>query len=268
MLIGKLAKWLVLLTEFDIVYMTKKTIKGRAIADFLALTPRESDEQFEFEFPDEGLNAIEVQGWVLYFDGAVNYKGAGIGILLITPTGEQIPLAKKLEFPVTNNMAEYEACIFGLESTGSIGAKEISVYGDSKLVVSQATEEWEVRDEKLKLYVEHLQQLKSHFHKCNMFHLPRGKNQMADALATLASVWEEPNKIQGKPLVMTKANRPCFQREEVVCFIGPQEKPWFHDVLKYLEAREYPAESTSKQRYAIRLQSRSYTFHDDVLYRR
>ena len=78
----------VLLTEFDIVYMTKKTIKGRAIAEFLALTPRESDEQFEFEFPDEGLNAIEVQGWVLYFDGAMNYKGAGIGVLLITPTGE------------------------------------------------------------------------------------------------------------------------------------------------------------------------------------
>ena len=110
-------------------------IKGWAIAEFLALNPRESDEQFEFEFPDEGLNAIKVQGWVLYFDGAVNYKGAGIGVLLITPTGEQIPLAKKLEFPVTNNMAEYEACIFGLESAGSIGAKEILVYGDSKLVV-------------------------------------------------------------------------------------------------------------------------------------
>ena len=71
-MIGKLAKWLVLLTEFDIIYTTKKTIKGRAIAEFLALTPRVSDEQFEFEFPDEGLNAIEVQGWVLYFDGAVN----------------------------------------------------------------------------------------------------------------------------------------------------------------------------------------------------
>ena len=106
----------------------------------------------------------------------MNYKGAGIGILLITPTGEQIPLAKKLEFPVTNNMAEYEACIFGLESARSIGAKEISVYGDSKLVVSQATKEWEVRHEKLKLYVEHLQQLKSRFHKCNMFYLPSWKN--------------------------------------------------------------------------------------------
>ena len=40
-LIRKLAKWLVLLTEFDIKYTTKKTIKGRAMAEFLALTPRE-----------------------------------------------------------------------------------------------------------------------------------------------------------------------------------------------------------------------------------
>ena len=59
---------------------------------------------------------------------------------------------------------------------GLIGAKEISVYEDSKLVVSQATDEWKVRDEKLKPYVKHLQQIKSRFHKCNMFHLPRGEN--------------------------------------------------------------------------------------------
>ena len=91
---------------------------------------------------------------------------------------------------------------------------------------------------------------------------------MADALATLASVWEEPNKVQGKPLIMTKANHPYFQKEEVVCFTGPQEKPWFYDVLKFLETWEYPEESTSKQRYGIRLQSRNYTFHDNVLYRR
>ena len=47
MLIGKLAKWLVLLTEFDIQYLTKKTIKGRAVAEFLALNPIEGFIRFE-----------------------------------------------------------------------------------------------------------------------------------------------------------------------------------------------------------------------------
>ena len=54
-LIGKLAKWLVLLTEFDIQYLTKKTIKGRAVAEFLALNPIEGQETWEYEFPDESL---------------------------------------------------------------------------------------------------------------------------------------------------------------------------------------------------------------------
>ena len=52
----------------------------------------------------------------MYFDGAVNNKGAGVGVILITSEGEMIPMAKKLEFEVTNNQAEYEACIFGLKA--------------------------------------------------------------------------------------------------------------------------------------------------------
>ena len=71
----------------------------------------------------------------MYFDGVVNNRGAGIGVILISPEGETIPMAKRLEFEVTNNQAEYEACIFGLEALRSAGAEEITVYGDSMLVV-------------------------------------------------------------------------------------------------------------------------------------
>ena len=44
---------------------------------------------------------IECREWKLYFDGAVNNKGAGLGVILVTPEGETIPMAKKLEFKVT-----------------------------------------------------------------------------------------------------------------------------------------------------------------------
>ena len=60
-LVGKLGRWLVLLTEFDIEYLTSKVIKGRAVAEFLALQPVEGD-QYKFEFPDEEIQAIAVQG--------------------------------------------------------------------------------------------------------------------------------------------------------------------------------------------------------------
>ena len=135
-LVGKLGRWLVLLTEFDIDYLTSKVIKGRAVAEFLALQPIEGD-QYKFEFPDEEISAIAVQGWKVYFDGAVNYKGAGIGIVIVTPEGETLPMAKRLTFRVTNNMAEYEACAFGLTALIALKAESVEVYGDSMLVIRQ-----------------------------------------------------------------------------------------------------------------------------------
>ena len=62
-------------------------------------------------------------------------------MVLVTPEGETIPLAKKLDFRVTNNMVEYEACIYGVEAAPAVGAKELLVYKDSLLVISQANEE-------------------------------------------------------------------------------------------------------------------------------
>ena len=52
----------------------------------------------------------------MYFDGAINQYGNGIEILLITPKESHIPLAIKLNFEATNNMAEYEAYISGMEA--------------------------------------------------------------------------------------------------------------------------------------------------------
>ena len=104
-LTGKMSRWLVLLTEFDIEYITTKVIKGRAVAEFLALNAIEGEEQLNLEFPNKNLALIECHEWKLYFDGAVNNRGAGLGVILIMPEGETIPMAKKLDFKVTNNMA-------------------------------------------------------------------------------------------------------------------------------------------------------------------
>lgn len=140
-LTGKLARWLLLVTEFDIDYVAKKVIKGRVVVDFLAQNPVNDEQKWELEFPDEHLGAIEIQTWTMYFDGAVNSKGASVGVILISPEGEMIPMAKRLEFEATNNQAEYEACIYGLEALRSMGAEEITVYGDSMLVVKQISDQ-------------------------------------------------------------------------------------------------------------------------------
>ena len=54
--------------------------------------------------------------WRLFFDGTSNSSGAGIGTVLVSPEGNHYPDAAKLRFPYTNNMVEYETCIFGLKN--------------------------------------------------------------------------------------------------------------------------------------------------------
>ena len=73
----------------------------------------------------------------MYFDGVINQYGNGIRILLITPKGSHIPLAIKLNFETTNNMAEYEVCIAEMEALLELRVKEAEVFGDSTLVIAQ-----------------------------------------------------------------------------------------------------------------------------------
>ncbi|XP_070019843.1 uncharacterized protein [Nicotiana sylvestris] len=96
---GRLAKWQILLTEFDIVYVTRTAMKSQALADHLAENP--VDEEYEPSrtyFPDEEvmhtgeMELPEEPSWKLFFDGAANAKGVGIGAVLISETGRHYPV--------------------------------------------------------------------------------------------------------------------------------------------------------------------------------
>ncbi|XP_048229331.1 uncharacterized protein LOC125369931 [Ricinus communis] len=156
---GKLTRWLVFLIEFDIDYVTKKMVKGRAVVEFLAQNANKGDDPWDLNLLDENFRAIEIQKWKMYYDGAVNAKGAGLGVVLITLKGEILPMAKRLDFRVTNNMVEYKAYLFRLEATMVARVEQLMVYGDSMLVIQQALEEKEVKEERLKLYVNYLRTL-------------------------------------------------------------------------------------------------------------
>ena len=85
-LTGRLMRWLVLLTEFDIQYVSQKSIKGSIVADHLASLPTSEDRPVDDDFPDEEFVAMtSLSGWCMYFDGAANQSGYGIGVLLISP---------------------------------------------------------------------------------------------------------------------------------------------------------------------------------------
>ena len=111
---GKIAKWVLLLSEFNIKYVTQKSVKGRVIADHLAHCSLEEAEEIQRDFSDEDIMGIEVESWKMYFDGATNQNGSGIGVLLISPKGTHIPFFGRLNFPTTNNATKYKACIISL----------------------------------------------------------------------------------------------------------------------------------------------------------
>uniref|UniRef100_A0A2N9EHV9 Uncharacterized protein n=1 Tax=Fagus sylvatica TaxID=28930 RepID=A0A2N9EHV9_FAGSY len=195
-LTGKIARWQVLLSEFDILFVARKAIKGQAIADYLADYPSEQLELMDSEFPDEDVMIVEEdnQGrWKLYFDGAANAVGSGIGAVLVSPKGQQTPIAVKLGFDCTNNMTEYEACIVGLQAALEFGAYELEVFGDSLLIVSQTNGEWQARDPKLIPYQRYISRLIPKFkhvqtcHKCQMYQ--NSKNAPPQYLHTMASPW-------------------------------------------------------------------------------
>lgn len=110
---------MVFLVEFDIVYFTQKAIKGQAVADHSTDNPVEAYEPVTYFFPNESMLITELDedehpNGQLYFDGAVNVYGNGIGVVLISPKGDNYLVAVQLKFPCTNTMPEYEACIVGL----------------------------------------------------------------------------------------------------------------------------------------------------------
>nr|XP_023920445.1 uncharacterized protein LOC112031972 [Quercus suber] len=165
---GRLPRWLILLAEFDLKYVARKTIKGSIVSNFYAENPIRGEDGKE-DFQDEGA-------WKMYFDGAVNQYGNRIGILLITLEGSHIPLAIKLNFVATNNMVEYKACIVEMEAFRELVVKEAKVFGDSTLVIAQVQKLWKVKEEHLKPYQQYLEDLTKIFDKIEYTIIPRTQN--------------------------------------------------------------------------------------------
>ena len=237
---GKIAKWILLLLEFDIKYVTHKCVKGRAIADHLAHCSPEEAEEIQGNFPNEDIIGIEVESWKMYVDGAKNQNGSGIGILLISPKRAHIPFSGRLNFPATNTTTEYEACIIGLQAALGLGMKELEVYRDSALIISQIQNKWKIKEERLVPYHQCLQKWASKFSKIQYQYMLRMQNQIADALATMASMMEGPKEDEARLIVLE-------QKEELTyCMTIEEDKEkngegeWYSNILQYLKDGTYP----------------------------
>jgi hypothetical protein len=92
-------------------YAPHKAIKSQVLAYFLA------------EWTDTQLPSVQLQAelWTMYFDGSLMKMGAGAGLLFISPLGVHMRYIIRLHFPASNNIAEYEALIMGLQIAIELG---------------------------------------------------------------------------------------------------------------------------------------------------
>ena len=114
-LLGRMLKWAIELSEYGIEYQPRLSIKGQVMADFILEVPQQPPRLIE---PGEG------GWWTLHVDEASWTSGFWIGLLLQSPTGEQLEQAIRLGFPTSNNEAEYEAILSGLNLALALSASK------------------------------------------------------------------------------------------------------------------------------------------------
>ncbi|XP_070003591.1 uncharacterized protein [Nicotiana sylvestris] len=141
-------------------------------------------------------------------------------------------------------MAEYEACILGLNMAVDMNIQELLVIGDSDLLVQQVQGEWATKNSKILPFLHHVQKLKRRFTRIEFRHMPRIQNEFADALSTLSSMIQHLDKNYIDPIPMRIYNQPtyCAHVEEEA-----DGKPWFHDIKEY-----YQKENTRSIKITLR----------------
>ncbi|XP_022158860.1 uncharacterized protein LOC111025322 [Momordica charantia] len=246
---GRLMKWAMELSEYDIQFEPRTALKGQAVADFIAeLTPPP-----ELSRPD--------LPWTIYVDGSSNERGCGAGILLLAPGSERFEYALRFSFRTSNNEAEYEALLTGLRIARALGASHIKVFSDSQLVVSQIKEEYQAKDSRMEKYLSKVRSYLIQFRTYEVSQVPRAENSNANALAKLALAYETdlarsvPVEILDGPSIL----------EPDLMEVDTPEPSWMDPIVDFIKGNSPP---DPKEHKKMARKAARFVIQDGALYRR
>nr|XP_011463623.1 PREDICTED: uncharacterized protein LOC101300244 [Fragaria vesca subsp. vesca] len=325
---GRLVKWAIELGEFDIHYRPRVAIKGQAAADFISeLTPmkvvgesseptptkvvgvsNEANREENGPGADKEMHSEEplAQLWKLFVDSSVTRNKSGTGIILETPDGFKHEYALEFQFKASNNAAEYEALIRGLQLARGIGVERVKIFSDSQLVVKQVNESFEANTTTICGYsdqilsdliiivtnnivlvtskhywsLKHLEckepQLHSYqtlskafmqrFKSASLSHIPRKENRHADALARLATGGLGKGRKKARIKVLGKPNISKTISEIFMIEAGPGEPTWMNPIIEFMKEGVRPEDR--RQARKLQLRCARYTLMNGKLYRR
>ncbi|XP_024197310.1 uncharacterized protein LOC112200500 [Rosa chinensis] len=241
---GRLIKWAIELGEFDIKYQPRTAMKGQAAAYFISKSIPSHNPPLGSPGPP-APDPPPPSTWRLYVDGASNKRTNGAGILLISPGDQVYEYAFKFVFKASNNAAEYEALIVGLQISRELGVQHLSIFSDSQLVVNQVSGNFE------------------RFTSYIFTQIPREENDKADTLAKIAATSPSPTYGATKVEIL---ERPSTSKTVSEIFTVDHTASWMDLILKYMVDSLAPDDKVEARR--LQLRSPRYTIMNRKLYRR
>jgi hypothetical protein len=170
-------------------------------------------------------------------------------------------------FTASNNAAEYEALVHGLNIVLSLGIKKLMVYGDSLVVISQINKDWDCSTDSMGKYCAAVRKLEDKFEGLEFHHVERDHNAATDALSKLGS-----SRAQAPPgIFVQEIQQPSIamdQVEECNALSQPEADPndWRETIIRYIKNEEELDDKAAAE--CIARQSAHYTIIGGLLYRR
>ena len=216
--------------------------------------------------PIQRKEPSEKKWWTLRVDGASRSSRSGVGLLLQSPTGEHLEQAIRLGFPASNNEAEYEAILFGLDLALALSVSKLRVYSDSQLVVRHVQKEYKAKDARMTRYLTKVRDTLQRFTEWTIEKIKRSENGRANALAGIAAslpIKEAillPIYVQVNPSVVETSTCNTIEANQA------DDQEWTEDVIRYLQTGTLPEEP--KQAHKLRVQAARFTLIGGHLYKR
>jgi ribonuclease HI len=259
---GRISQWAVELGALTIDFKPRTAIKSQALVDFMA-------EWRENQLPTP---TVRPEHWVMYFDGSLNLEGAGAGVLLISPMGEQLKYVLQIFWKVSNNEAEYEALLHGLCLAASLGIKRLLVYGDSAVVINQVNKSWDRNKENMDACCLEVRKLENKFYGLEFHHIVRDNNVAAGILLKLSSTHAQvpaivfvhelhaPSIPDPAPPTTVPAHPPAGQEVMMI------NADWRQPFIDYLSEQKVSSDKNLAEQLIRR--AKSYVLVADKLYKR
>ncbi|RVW13688.1 hypothetical protein CK203_094011 [Vitis vinifera] len=236
-LTGRMLQWAIELSEFGIEFQPRLSMKGQVMADFVLEYSRRPSQHHE---------SSKQEWWTLRVDGASRSSGSGVGLLLQSPTGEHLEQAIRLGFSASNNEAEYEAILSGLDLALALSVSKLRIYSDSQLVVSMS-KEYEAKDARMARYLAKVRNTLQQFTEWTIEKIKRADNRRADALAGIAA--SLPIKeaillpIHVQPTPLSQKFPPAIPLRQTQA----DDQEWTYDITEYIRTGTLPGSQTGTQ---------------------